>query len=118
MDQNAALNDQVPTSSDPTLPRRGGSGRGGWGGRWPLGLIGLGLLANAGLMLWNRLSPTFPTEISFDSQAFGQTGGGGMVPGIGGGGGAGGMGGAGAQGFYMMPARLGAGPWGLDTMIG
>ena len=111
MDQNLPPTTPSPNAAPMAAePRRGVSG-----GklRAALVLVGLGLLANAGLMLWNRLSPTYPSEITFDARAFGQSGPLGSGVGGGTGGGPGGAGGVGVHGFYMMPAQLGMNAWGL-----
>lgn len=67
-----------------------------------LWLIGVGLLANAGVMLWRGQG----AELVLDSKALAQA-----AP-------QGGVGGQllGARGIYMMPAQLGVNSWGLYLM--
>jgi hypothetical protein len=70
-------------------------------GMW---LIGFGLLANAAVMLLKPHS-RFPDEITFDTKAYAQSGGGGagapVGPAIN------------TRGIYMMPAQLGVNTWGV-----
>ena len=65
--------------------------------------IGLGLLANAAVLLWTRSPSSFP-DISLDTKAYAQLA---ATP-------------AdrllGARGMFMMPAQLGPNTWGLYLM--
>jgi hypothetical protein len=69
-----------------------------------LWLIGVGLLANAGVAWYSQVAGHAP-EISLDRAAFGQA-----IP-AGGGGGL-----LGARGIYMMPAQLGPNTFGVYLM--
>jgi hypothetical protein len=68
-----------------------------------LWIVGLGLLANAGVMLYAQIAGRAP-DILLDRAAFAQS-----VPGSTGQP-------LGARGLYMMPAQLGANAWGVYLM--
>jgi hypothetical protein len=68
-----------------------------------LGLVGLGLVANAVVMAIKPAGSVYPETLTFDQKAFAQSGGGpGAVgPAIN------------TRGIYMMPAQLGTNSWGV-----
>ncbi len=67
-----------------------------------LWFVGLGLLANAAMMLFSHFSPAGVPEFKLDQSAFGQA-----LPNER-------M--VGARGLYMMPAQLGPNTWGVYLM--
>jgi hypothetical protein len=91
----------VPAPSVPAAsaapPRRGLANKALW-------LIGLGLVANAAVLLYTHVTGR-PLDLMLDRAAFGQTAGpGGAQPLVG------------ARGLYMMPAQLGPQTFGLYLM--
>ena len=86
------------TNDSPVAPTRARSSplnKGLW-------IVGLGLLANAAVMLYSQLSGR-PADLLIDRAAFAQAAPNGGQP-------------LGARGIYMMPAQLGSNAWGVYLM--
>lgn len=83
----------IPAPPVPGVPRRGG-----WGNK-ALVVVGLGLILNAGVMLYTHVTGRAP-DLVFDRAAFAQAAGtsGTML---------------GARGIYMMPGQIGQNAWGV-----
>ncbi|HUO08457.1 MAG TPA: hypothetical protein VM008_09180 [Phycisphaerae bacterium] len=85
--------DHVSRAATPTLLSKG---------FW---IVGLGLLANAGVMLYSHIAGRAP-DLLLDRAAFAQADPGAVSTGQP----------LGARGLYMMPAQLGANAWGVYLM--
>jgi len=89
----------APQEPPPVHPARGGRHR-NWGSKG-LCLVGLGLLANAAVLLYTHITGRAP-DLVLDRSAFAQAAPGGSAGTL-----------LGARGIYMMPAQLGNNTWGV-----